>query len=274
MTPPFGELFVDTDHDAPVDRSSSAGGLWLQTAASPLRAANEDAIGLWRLPGARCVLAVADGMGGAPSGRLAASIALHRLDASLAAVRGDGELRAPILDAFESASREIIALGSGAGTTLLVAELRQGAFRLYHVGDSGALVVGQRGRTILETVQHSPVGYGVAAGLIDPDDAISREDRHFLTNYVGAEDMNIEFGSWLGLNPFDTILLATDGLLDNLPPSEIAESIRCGPLASCAAALSGRAAAAMRGDTEAAKPDDMSFVLFRRGLGPSAEEAA
>lgn len=104
-------------------------------------------------------------------------------------------MRGPILDAYEAAIQAVLNSGPGSGTTLVAVEVVGSTIRTYNVGDSGAFLVGQRGRLKIETTDHSPVGYGVAAGLIDSETAMTHEDRHFLSNYVGSKEMHIEKGT-------------------------------------------------------------------------------
>ncbi len=54
------------------------------------------------------------------------------------------------------------------------------------------------------------------------------EERHLVSNVVGTDDMRIELGPPLKLARYDTVLLASDGLLDNLYTDEIVELIRKG----------------------------------------------
>ena len=120
-------------------------------------------------------------------------------------------LRAAILDGLERANQRVLELGIGAATTLAVAEIAGTTLRPYHVGDSSILVVGQRGKMKLQTMLHSPTGYAVEAGLLDEADALHHEERHLISNMVGAVDMRIEVGSAIRLALRDTVLLATDG---------------------------------------------------------------
>jgi len=133
------------------------------------------------------------------------------------------------------------------------------------VGDSMILVVGQRGKIKLQTVSHSPVGYAVESGLLDEAEAMHHEDRHLVSNMLGMTDMRIEVGSAIELAARDTLLLASDGLFDNLHVHEIVERIRKGPLAQVmqdlAAQCRGRMQAAT--DGQPSKPDDLTFVAFR-----------
>ncbi|MGD8408510.1 MAG: protein phosphatase 2C domain-containing protein, partial [Thiohalophilus sp.] len=160
---------------------------------------------------------------------------------------------------------QILDTGTGAATTLAVVEIQNNKLRPYHVGDSMIVVTGQRGRQKLFTVSHSPVGYAVEAGLLNEEEAISHEERHLVLNVVGAEDMNISLGSLVTLAPRDTVLLASDGLFDNLYSEEIIGLIRKGPLLDAAQGLIDIARQRMAGvdDQQPCHPDDLSFILYR-----------
>ena len=239
----------------------------LHSSRSPAKdTPNEDAAGIIAAGAESAVLAVADGVGGAPSGRQASSIAIRCLaDSVLAAAREGAELRAGILNGFETANEEVLALGVGAATTLTAVELDGGAVRPFHVGDSLMLVTGQRGKIKVQTIPHSPVGYAVASGLLDEKDAIYHEERHVISNVIGSMDMRIDVGSAFELAPRDTLLVASDGLSDNLHTPEIVERIRKGPLERATEALAHEARERMRLGREDApsKPDDLTFLLFR-----------
>ena len=260
-------IFTAADQRIPVELGLPEAEAWLHCSRAPGREGpNQDSAAAWALPGIGFVLAVADGVGGAAGGDRASGCAIETLDRAVAKVEAGDDLRGAILDAFELANTEIIDLGIGAATTLVVVEICERRLRSYHVGDSAALVVGQRGRLKLETLQHSPVGYGVAAGLIKPEAALERADRHIITNYHGTPDMHIEVGSAIKLAARDTLLLASDGLLDNLRPDEIIQAIRTGPVSKNARDLAERADRRMHNESDdtPSKPDDMSFILFRR----------
>jgi serine/threonine protein phosphatase PrpC len=136
------------------------------------------------------------------------------------------------------------------------------SIRPYHVGDSEIWVVGQRGRLKLQTISHSPVGYAVEAGLLSEAEALAHEDRHIVSTLLGSDDMRLEMGSALTLAPRDTVLLASDGLFDNLDAETIVDLVRAGPLERAAEALAESGYAAM----ERGKPDDITFILFRLEL--------
>jgi PPM family protein phosphatase len=235
------------------------------TAAAPGREAesNQDAIAV--IPGdAVTLLAVADGLGGHRGGAEASRMLVHALHDAIAGV--DRELvRAKILSALEDVDRMLAADPTAGASTVVVVEATRETVRSYHVGDAGAVLVGQRGRLKLRTVDHSPVGYGVAAGMLDEREAMHHDDRHLVSNAVGVANMRVEMGSELALAPKDTLVLGSDGLFDNLHLDEIVEIIRAGRLEAQAEAVITTCRERMTSVVEGvpSKPDDLSFILFR-----------
>lgn len=233
---------------------------------------NEDAAVVVPIGRRGLVLAVADGVGGMPAGREASTTAVRALNRALTDSDLETDrLRHVILDVLERTNRDLLKLGRGAATTLVIGEVLAGRLRSYHVGDSELLAVGQRGRMKLRIVPHSPTGFAVEAGLLDEDEAVNHDQRHVLFNVIGAEDMRVEIGSAVKLAPRDTVLLASDGLLDNLFVDEIVEIIRKGPLPAAADRLLEEASARMVQENKESpsKPDDLSIILYR----PNAPKA-
>jgi serine/threonine protein phosphatase PrpC len=115
-------------------------------------------------------------------------------------------------------------------------------------------------------MSHSPVGYGVEAGLIDEDAAIHHEERHLVSNLLGFPTMHIEVGPPVTLAAKDTVVIASDGLYDNLTMEEIAEVCRKGQLLSVCEALKSTCHERMTAprDGEPSKPDDLTLIGFRR----------
>ena len=228
---------------------------------------NEDAAALVPTIEGGGVLIVADGMGGGPAGEQASGIAIRAMAHSVEeAVRAGDLVRSAILNAFDKANDDILALGVGAGTTLALVEIQDHSVRPYHVGDSMILLVGQRGRLKLQSISHSPVGYAVEAGVLDETEALHHEARHLVSNMLGSADMRIELGAPISMARRDTLLLATDGLFDNLRTDEIVQIVRTGRLARASKRLVDLARSRMtepRAD-EPSKPDDLTFLLYRR----------
>jgi serine/threonine protein phosphatase PrpC len=260
-------FFLDLDLEE-AELCSIAGGVaTVYTARCPEKdPPNEDAAALITCGPRSAVLAIADGFGGQPAGEQAARLTLETLvDAVERSLATGGTLRAGILDGFEQANASVSGLAVGAATTLVAVEIDDGRARSYHVGDSTALIVGQRGKLKLQTVSHSPVGYAVEAGWLEADEALHHEDLNIVSNMVGSPDMRIEIGSRVRLRPRDTALLGSDGLFDNLPTPEVIELVRKGPLAEAAGLLAAECDRRMRAPDagQASKPDDLTFVLFR-----------
>jgi serine/threonine protein phosphatase PrpC len=82
---------------------------------------------------------------------------------------------------------------------------------------------------------------------------------------LGAPDMRIEVGTQRRIAPRDTLLLASDGLSDNLRTEEIVALLRTGPLDAACERLAEVARARMQapGAGEPSKPDDLTFVAYR-----------
>ena len=87
-----------------------------------------------------------------------------------------------------------------------------------------------------------------------------------MSNFIGTEQMHIDVGAPVLLSKRDTVLLASDGLTDNLHFDEIIELARKGPLDSAMKAIVDRAGHRMRPDSDTLpnKPDDLTVMLFRK----------
>ena len=262
MSPSGARVWSRVALDEPEELELSAGRAVVYTHTSPTKDVNEDAAAFVPTGPSTAVLVVADGMGGQALGERASAIAVERIVAAVERSASEGgRLREAVLDGVEAAQRDVRALGVGAGTTLAVALLADGRVRALHAGDSAVLVVGQRGRVKVQTKMHSPTGYAFEAGLLDERELLVHEDRHVISNFVGSSEMHVEMSGVRPLAARDTVLLASDGLLDNLTVDEIVERVRKGPLAGAARALRDDARARMA--TERGKPDDLTFVLYR-----------
>jgi PPM family protein phosphatase len=233
---------------------------------------NEDVAAALQVSASHGVLAVADGLGGHAGGERASRLAVETVQQTIhvATELSDDPhqvdpLRPAILDGIEGANEVVRRLGTGAATTLVLVEIRDRVVRPYHVGDSAILLVGQRGKLKFQTIAHSPIGYAVEAGLIDEKDAIHHAERHMISNVIGSPEMRIEIGPAIEMAARDTLVLASDGLLDNLLPAEIVELVRTGPLDKAVDDLVAVATERMNAPDRAtpSKPDDLTIVAFR-----------
>ena len=260
-------LYLGERERQQADHSLPRGEVCVRSIRSPDKQTdNEDSAAIIQLGEDSLVLAVADGVGGSVAGREASNATVRTLARMLTALPDESsQLRPAILDAVEEANKTVLNLARGAATTLVVAQVDASGLRSYHVGDSELLAVGQRGRIKQRVVPHSPTGFAVEAGLLDENEAVQHDQRHVIFNVVGSSDMRVEVGPPLKLAARDTVLLASDGLFDNLYIDEIVSAIRVGPLAAAADRLVAQVEARMQGGDadRPCKPDDLTVVLFR-----------
>ena len=263
-------LFLEGELDGPtLVPLAGVGTALVYTRHSPTRGApNQDAVAVFELGPESVVLAVADGVGGYAHGEEAARTALETLGEALAREHDLAEgLERPIVTAIERANEALLERDPCPATTLLVATVERGELRSYNVGDSELLVVGQRGKLKLHTVPHSPVGYAREAGLLDEQAAMLHEERHFLSNAVGMENMHVSTTEGLELAAKDTVVLGSDGLFDNLYRGEIIDLVRAGEPFERAEQLADHSRTRMLERSPdpqiPSKPDDLSFIMFR-----------
>ena len=232
---------------------------------------NEDSVAVIPYGPQAVVLVVADGAGGLPAGRLASHTAVTTLVRHL---QESGEqtimLRTAILDGIDAANEAVKDLANGAATTFTVITVEGLQARAYQIGDSEGIIVGQRGRLRLQTPVQSPTGFAVEAGFLNEREALQHRDRHLVSNFLGTADTRVDIGNEIQLQPRDTIIVASDGLMDNVLVGEIVERIRKGPLDKAADAVIALARRRMNGTAadQPSKPDDLSVILFRKPYRP------
>lgn len=277
---PVSAQYFDCDLSEPVAHALAGGTACVFTARCPgSQSPNEDAAAVVSVGNGSGVLIVADGMGGGNVGEEASMRAISEVEAAvsvLATTTDEDMLRSAILNGIENANQSIRAELSGAGTTVAAVEIVNGTVRPYHVGDSMIVVVGGRGKIKHQTIAHSPTGYGVEAGLIEEHDAIHHEDRHLVSNFIGSATMHIAIGPMIPLAARDTVLVASDGLADNVHLHEIAEHLRKGPLDKSLLRIVNLARARMEKSENGtpSKPDDLTVVAFRLNRTWKPREAA
>lgn len=262
-------LILDGSDSADLQRIAVGGGdALLYTCRAPDKeTVNEDTVAAIPYGPEACVFVVADGAGGLPAGKRASLTAVTSLNESLQQSMAETMLlRTAILNGIEAANAAVQAFGSGSATTLTVITVEGRIVRAYHIGDSEGMVIGQRGVVRLQTTPHSPTGFAVEAGFLDKKAALHHDDRHLVSNFLGSVDMRIDVGAEVKLQQRDTVLLASDGLMDNLHHEEIIERVRKGPLDEAAQRVISLAQHRMESESEnqPSKPDDLSLILYRK----------
>jgi len=262
-------LILDGDVEPQLIEFDVAGGSAVAyTCRSPDKETeNEDTVAVIPYGPGAAVLVVADGAGGLPAGKRASRTALQALIAALhTSMEKTTLLRTAIMNGIEAANDAVLALANGSATTMTVITIEGLIVRSYQIGDSEAMVIGQRGLITLQTTAHSPTGFAVEAGFLDQREALHHEERHLVSNFLGTTDMRIDVGATVELKMRDTVLVASDGLTDNVHHDEIVDCVRKGPLKSGAEAVISLANERMlqAGNGQPSKPDDLSLILFRK----------
>jgi protein phosphatase len=169
------------------------------------------------------VLVVADGMGGAKAGEVAAQMAVDAVGRLVGPVH-EGDVRG----AVERANRAIRRVASddpeksGMGTTLTAAMLDDGRLDVVHVGDSRAYL--WRDGTLRQvTEDHSVVAELVRRGSITREEAETHPHRNVITRALGAEEGVDADVVHVDLQDGDVVLLCSDGLSSYVPESAIGE---------------------------------------------------
>ena len=254
-------LFAGRDLDEPIIFSIRDGEGALFTGASPTPSHdNEDAVGVFDWEGETRVLVVADGLGGLPRGGDASQQMVESLSHPEFMESVD-----PVVACLESVNESLVSSHSGSGTTVSVVTIECQGIRSYHVGDSATMVIGRRGRIKFQTTPHSPVGIAEANGQLDEIAAMIHPNRHVINNIIGMPDMWIDIGRPTQLAELDTVILASDGLWDNLYRDEVAGLVGNRSLMESANGIFRMATDRMKRepDSEFGKPDDLSFILYR-----------
>jgi PPM family protein phosphatase len=229
------------------------------------RSPNEDSAFLYRLPNGGIVLAVADGCGGMKSGEKASRLALTTLIQNLdRATNQNASVRNSILDGIERANDRILKSQLGSACTIAVVEIQANRMRSYHVGDSMIMVVNRR-QVRYESISHSPVGYAVGSGLLPTNKAMFHEDRHLVSNVLGYREMRIEIGPTLAISKHDCVIVASDGLSDNLHNLEIAARCHNAETKTTVSKLAKLASRRMKQEstTRPCKPDDLTIIAYQ-----------
>ena len=175
------------------------------------------------------LLAVADGMGGAKAGEVAAQITVETL-----AALGDRATPQQLHDALVEANRRIRSAAdddsdrAGMGTTATAALFDGEQATIVHVGDSRGYLYRQ-GELRQLTDDHSVVAEMVRQGQLLPEEAERHRSRNIITRALGAEPV-VEVDEFrVPLYDGDMILLCSDGLSSLVRDEEIAHTIAQAP---------------------------------------------
>ena len=219
---------------------------------------NQDRILTRKLAGGGALLALADGMGGAAAGGLAAEVAVQFLENAL---NGKAPQAGILAEVLKAAGQEIASLSqadeslAGMGTTLTVVAVENGKACWAHVGDSrlqhfnsGALKQISRDHRFLQDL--------LDCGDVTPEELPHHPLRNVLDQCLGCPVMHPDSGSF-AVAPGDLLLLTSDGVHDHVPRERM---IR---LLQLPVSLEEMASSLIVEARDAGSTDDVSAVLYR-----------
>lgn len=204
------------------------------------RQRNEDSCGAWRIyvpHGCLWLLAVADGLGGHPSGDVASRIAIDTLRERVSSTaQSVPEVTTRMMESllaagFDAANREVISRTvaerqhAGMGSTLVAVLLdSEGTGVTANVGDSRAYLLS--GRFGCLTTDHSAGWPDRSSGIAGPE---GERRSNMVTRAIGAADSRPDISGFsLGSG---RVLLCSDGLGEGLPECEIGTMLgKAGPV--------------------------------------------
>jgi protein phosphatase len=174
------------------------------------------------------VFVVADGMGGAQAGEVAARIAV---DAFAHGLPDSGSPEERLASRVQEANQQIWEQSrarreqAGMGTTLTAAYLDDSELAIAHVGDSRAYLF-RDGSLRRLTQDHSLVDELVRRGKLTEEQAAEHPQRSIITRALGAEP-TVEVDTWTyPVRPGDVLLLCSDGLTSMVPEERVEEILR------------------------------------------------
>ena len=231
---------------------------------------NEDSVALDE---AGRIAVLADGMGGYNAGEVASGMASERVKSELAqrlkplgATPTDAEIKTALLDAVDSANREVYDAAmshpeyAGMGTTLVVALYRGERLWLGHIGDSRGYRF-RNGHLEQLTRDHSLLQEQIDAGLITAEQAAYSMHKNLVTRAVGVDELvDLEIHDY-PVEPGDLLLMCSDGLSDMLSDEQIEQLLRTNDSLPAAGTMLVQAANAAGGR------DNIAVILARAKAG-------
>ena len=218
------------------------------------RTGNEDAY-VFKPP----FFAIADGMGGARAGEIAAGLAATVLEQGETPHGPEG-----IVALIEEANRRIWersvhdpdTAGMGTTVTASLVDAEGGRLLIGHVGDSRAYLHRDSALEQL-TTDHSLVVELVESGILTPEEAERHPQRSAITRAVGTEQTVDVDAFSVDAHPGDLYLICSDGLTDMLSAEEVEEVIEAAQADPAKTAKALVAAANERGGE-----DNITVLLF------------
>jgi PPM family protein phosphatase len=231
------------------------------------RLRNEDAF-IFKPP----LFAVADGMGGARAGEVAAGLAAAAFEEAGAEIRGPDAVAELIVEAnrriWERSLADPRTAGMGTTVTAALVDAEAGTVAIGHVGDSRAYLL-RRGSLEQLTTDHSLVAELVQSGVLTPEEAERHPQRSAITRALGTEATVDVDGFTVVAEAGDLFLICSDGLSTMLSDDEMAAAIE-----TAGGDPDAAADALIRAANERGGEDNVTVVLFEMTGTDATSEAA
>lgn len=190
-----------------------------------VRESNEDRY--W-IDAGRGVFLVVDGIGGQADGAMAAQTAVETIRQR---INEEGSAEERVRRAIAAANNRIfeLARGSGMACVLTLALVEGQTVTIGHVGDSRLYLIWNGAMKKL-TSDHSPVGEDEDAGQLTEVEAMLHPRRHEIFRDVGSRPHQPDDADFIEirqcrLRPDAALLLASDGLTDQLTAAQVREIV-------------------------------------------------
>jgi serine/threonine protein phosphatase PrpC len=174
------------------------------------------------------LFAVADGMGGARAGEIAAGLAAAALEEAGSETRGAEGVAALIVEAnrriWERSLNDPNTAGMGTTVTAAIVDAAAGTVGIGHVGDSRAYLLRQDTFEQL-TTDHSLVAELVESGVLTPEEAERHPQRSAITRALGTEPTVDVDAFTIRAEPGDLFLICSDGLSSMVADEGMASAI-------------------------------------------------
>lgn len=216
------------------------------------------------------LFAVADGMGGARAGEIAAGLAAAALEEAGAEMSGAAGVAALIEEAnrriWERSLTDPETAGMGTTVTAALVDAADGTVAIGHVGDSRAYLL--RGAALEQlTTDHSLVNELVQSGILTPEEAERHPQRSAITRALGTEPTVQVDAFTVEAAPGDVFLICSDGLSTMVANDDVVSAIEAAERDPARAAEALVAAANARGGE-----DNVTAVLFEIVEGAETED--
>jgi PPM family protein phosphatase len=202
------------------------------------------------------LFAVADGMGGARAGEIAARLAASALEEAEAVEDVAELIREANRRIWERSVADPATAGMGTTVTAALVDGAAGSVTIGHVGDSRAYLF-RDGSLEQLTSDHSLVAELVEGGVLTPEEAERHPQRSAITRALGTEpDVEVDVFR-IDAAPGDLFLICSDGLSTMVDDDDVASVIEAAAREPARAAEALIAAANANGGQ-----DNITVVLF------------